>query len=151
MTTATENDMTATTTATEFKWLRAATGLLLVGGVAWLLKFATIAMSKDDEGILVGPLFFIGFFGMLLGAAGIFVWLTWRFHVVVRIVAGLVGALVFFESMEIVDSLAKSVAGDTGPAYLLDEWGILFTAILWLGVGLGAGARYRSMVARRTV
>jgi len=150
MTTTTENDPTTTTTTTELKWLRAATGLLLVGGVAWLLKFATIAATKGEDNILVSPLWIVGFFSMLLGAAGIGVWLTWRLHVVVRILAGFVGAVAFFMSMNVTDSLAKSVAGDSGPAYLTDEWGILFTAILWLIVGLGAAARYRSVVAGRT-
>ena len=87
---------------------------------------------------------------MLLGAAGIGVWLTSRWHIVIRIIGGLLGALIFFMSMNIVDTAAKSAVGDNGPAYVQEEWGILVAAIIWLCVGLGAGAVYRSSVGERT-
>jgi len=135
------------TETTEVKWLRVSTGLLLVGAVAWLLKFAAIVATEDIENPLTGPLWIIGFFTMLLGAAGIGVWLTWRWHVAIRVMGGLVGALVFFMSMNFIDTAAKSAVADNGPLYVQEEWGILVAAVVWLCVGLGADAVYRSSVA----
>ena len=135
------------TQTTEVKWLRISTGFLLVGAVAWLFKFAAIAATENIDNPLAGPLWIIGFFAMLLGAAGIGVWLTWRWHTAVRIIGGLLGAAIFFMSMNIIDTAAKSAVADNGPLYVQEEWGILVAAVVWLCVGLGADAVYRSSVA----
>lgn len=140
--------MTATRANT---WLRAATGLLLAGAGSWLAKFAVVFATESDDGALVSLLWAAGFFLMLFGAASLAVWLTARLHVVLRIIAALVGGLVFFLSMNVIDSVAKSILGDVGPTSIQEEWGILAAAILWLCIGLGAGALQRSDAVARAV
>ena len=54
-------------------------------------------------------------------------------------------------SMNIIDTVAKSAVAENGPVSVQEEWGILVAAIVWLCVGLGAGAVYRSSAARSTV
>jgi len=144
--------MTDTVTSTNTKtytWLRLATALLLVGALAWLAKFAAIAVTEWREGTLPSVLWVIGFSLMLAGSAALAVWLTARWHVVLRIVSALIGSIVFFVSMNVIDEWSKSVFGGAGPEYVQDEWGILLAAILWLCVGLGAGAFYRSTESAR--
>jgi uncharacterized membrane protein len=46
----------------------------------------------------------------------------------------------FFVSFVILDSLAKPTLGEVGPSYMIDEAGILVTALFWL---LVAGALVR--------
>lgn len=138
-----------TTTSTLF---RAATGLLLVGSLAWLMKVAVIGVAESDEGAFVSILWLVGFFGMLLGAALLAAWITRSRHLVLRVLAAFGGLVVFFVSMDMLDTLAKAVTDGAGPSYLEEEWGILLAALVWLGVALLAGARQRSLpvVARRS-
>lgn len=133
------------TTHAQLNWLRIATGLVLAGAVAWLVKLGIIVATETTDGNIGTAVFFLaGFFLLLLGAAALGVWLARRLHVVLRVVAGLIGALVFFMSMNWLDTGAKSLLGDIGPDYITDEWGILAAAITWLLVGLGAVQRSRA-------
>lgn len=126
-------------------WLRIATGLVLAGAVAWLAKLGVVVATETTSGNIGTAAFFLaGFFLLLLGAAALGVWLTRTLHVLVRLAAGLIGALVFFVSMNVIDSGAKSILGTVGPHYIRDEWGILAAAITWLLVGLAAVRRARA-------
>lgn len=132
----------------QVKWLRLATGLVLAGAVAWLLKLAVIVATETTTGNIGTSVFFLGgFFLLLLGAAALGVWLTRNLHVLVQVVAGLIGAVAFFISMNTIDSGAKSVLGGVGPEYVREEWGILAAAIVWLFVGLGSIRRSRVKTA----
>jgi hypothetical protein len=129
----------------QLNWLRLATGLVLAGAVAWLVKLGVIVATETTTGNIGTSVFFLaGFVLMLLGAAAMGVWLTRNIHVLVRVVAGAAGAAVFFISMNTIDSGAKSVLGDVGPHYVREEWGILAAAIIWLVVGLVAIQRSRA-------
>jgi hypothetical protein len=133
------------TTHAQLNWLRIATGLVLAGAVAWLVKFGIIVTMETTDGNIGTAVFFLtGFVLLLLGAAALGVWLARKLHVVLRVVAGLIGAAVFFMSMNWIDTGAKSVIGDLGPDYITDEWGILAAAITWLLVGLAAVQRSRA-------
>lgn len=124
--------------------MRVATTLLVGGALAWLLKLVVIAMAESTDGAIASILWVIGFFGMLAGAALLGAWLARGRHLVVRIGAALLGAVTFFVSMNALDSLMKSLTGSAGPGYLEEEWGIFAAAVVWLAVGLAAGARARS-------
>ncbi len=133
------------TTHAQLNWLRIATGLVLAGAVAWLVKLGVIVATETMDGNIGTTVFFLaGFFLLLLGAAALGVWLARKLHGVLRVVAGLIGAIVFFMSMNLIDTGAKSVLGDLGPDYITEEWGILAAAITWLLVGLGAVQRSRA-------
>lgn len=133
------------TTHAQLKSLRIATGLVLAGAVAWLAKLAVIVATETTDGNIGTTAFFLaGFFLLLLGAGALGVWLTRKLHVAVRIVAGVIGAAVFFVSMNLIDTGAKSILETVGPDYIREEWGILAAAIVWLLVGLGAVQRSRA-------
>jgi hypothetical protein len=51
-------------------------------------------------------------------------------------------------SMNLTDTASKSAVAENGPASVQEEWGILVAAIIWLCVGLAAGAVYRSSTTR---
>jgi hypothetical protein len=125
---------------------RISTRLLVAGSLAWLMKLAVIGMTESTDGTLVSVLWAAGFFAMLAGAALLAAWITRTRHLALRIVAALAGGVVFFMSMNVLDSLAKAVAGDAGPVYLEDEWGILLAALTWLAVALATTAHQRSSV-----
>jgi hypothetical protein len=127
--------------------LRVATTLLVVGALAWLLKLVAITMAESGDGATVSILWLLGFLGMLAGAALLGVWLVRRQNLALRVGAGLVGAVTFFMSMNIIDSLMKSLTDGAGPSHLEEEWGIFAAAALWLGVGLAARARLRDGAA----
>jgi hypothetical protein len=133
------------TTHAQLNWLRIATGLVLAGAVAWLVKLGVIVATETTDGNIGTTVFFLaGFFLLLLGAAALGVWLARKLHVALRVVAGVIGAIVFFTSMNLLDTGAKSILGDVGPNYITEEWGILAAAITWLLVGLGAVQRSRT-------
>ena len=139
------------TTHAQLNWLRIATGLVLAGAVAWLVKLGVIVATETTTGNIGTAVFFLtGFFLLLLGAGALGVWLARNLHVALRVVAGLVGATVFFMSMNWIDTGMKSVFGDAGPEYIHDEWGILAAAITWLLVGLGAVQLSRLSRTRRS-
>lgn len=129
--------------------IRLATGLLLAGAAAWLVKLAVIAATdgaKAGASDAAAAVFYLaGVALMALGAAALCVWLARNLHLAVRIVAGLLGPIGFFMLMNATDTAAKAVLDDDlGPAWAHDEWGILFTAIIWLTIGLLALQRVRA-------
>ena len=130
---------------TNIRWIKIGTAFVLAGAAAWFAKLSVI-IATDGRVNSTGAaavFFLLGAALLVLGAAALGLWLARGRPVVVRVAAALVGPVVFFLSMNIIDSGAKTVLGDLGPAYAEDEWGILFTAILWLAIGLAAVQRLR--------
>jgi thiol:disulfide interchange protein len=126
--------------------IRLATGLVLAGAAAWLAKLGVIVATdgaQTDTGA-AAALYLTGLVLLALGAAALGLWLARGRHFTVRIGAALLGPVAFFVSMNVLDSAAKATLDDRGPGYAHDEWGILFSAILWLGIGLAAVQRLRA-------
>jgi thiol:disulfide interchange protein len=126
--------------------IKLATGFLLAGAAAWLAKLGVIVATdgaQTDTGA-AAALYLAGLVLLALGAAALGLWLTRDRHVTIRIVAALLAPVAFFVSMNVLDSAAKAALDDLGPSYAHDEWGILFSVILWLGIGLAALQRLRA-------
>lgn len=111
--------------------------LAAAGGAAWLAKMTVILATDgrvDSEG--AAAVFFV--LGAVLLAAGASV-------VTLRLARGrgraavtvaiLASPLLFFASFMVLESIAKAVVGDAGPAWLSDEAGILLTGLVWLATG----------------
>lgn len=127
----------------QLRWIRIGTAFVLAGAATWFAKLGVI-IATDGRVVSTGAaavFYLLGFALLVLGSAALGVWLTRGLPAIVRGAAALVGAVVFFVSMNVVDSGAKAVLGDLGPSYAQDEWGILFSAILWLAVGLAVVRR----------
>lgn len=127
------------------RWILIGTALVLGGAAAWFAKLSVIVATDGRvESTGAAAVFFVlGAALLMLGAAALGLWLARERHIVVRVAAVLAGPVVFFVSMNFIDTGAKAVLGNLGPDYAKDEWGILLTAILWLAVGLAAIPRLR--------
>ena len=114
--------------------------ILAAGGLAWVAKIAVIAASDGAETgsaeTLAGVLYLSGVACMAIGLAGVGVALTTGRHVVLRILAGIGGFLSFFVAYVAIESVAKGLAGDAGPAWFGDEVGILATGAALAATGL---------------
>ena len=127
------------------KWPLYASGVLMAGGLSWIIKIAVI-VATNGRIITSGPaavLMTLGLILLPLGAAGVGAWLARRAHVALRVLAALaaVGAL-------IACTVALGIGGaalfrNRGPAYASQEAGILFAGLLWCGVGAAALTRLR--------
>ena len=114
--------------------------VLAAGGLAWLAKMAVIAASDGaDAGTssaAASVFYLLGVALMPAGLAGVAVALAAGRHLVLRVVAGIAGFLSFFVSYVVLEGIAQSLVGDTGPTWLGDEVGILVTGIVLAATGL---------------
>ena len=134
------------------KWPIVASGLLMAGGLSWLVKIGVI-VATDGRVITTGPaaaLMSAGLVLLPLGAAGVGAWLARRTHLVLRALAALaaVGALIAC-SVALGWGATTLVRGH-GPPYAVEEAGILAAGLLWSGVGAAALARFRRAGATET-
>ena len=108
------------------------------GGAAWLAKFGVIAATDgavDDEGA-AAAFYFLGLALMAAGAAT--VTLRAARGRLSAVAAAIAAPFAFFLSFMLLESIAKPIVGDAGPAWLSDEAGILATGAVWLAVGLAS-------------
>lgn len=126
--------------------------LAAAGGAAWLGKLAVITATDGattDTGA-AAVLYVLGVALMAIGSAAVGMRLTAGRHLALRILAVAASPALFFLSFMLLDSIAKTLVGDAGPAWLEDEAGIGLTAAVWLLVGLlmiGRTARTRANMA----
>lgn len=120
------------------RWITITAIAAAAGGIAWLSKLAVIAATDGrvtDTG--AAAVFFLLGAVLLAGGAGCVTLRLLRRQSRWTTVAALLSApIVFFASFALLDSVAKAVVGDAGPAWLEDEVGILATGAVWLAIGL---------------
>lgn len=119
--------------------------VLAAGGLAWLAKMAAIAATDGAEagtGSAAATVsYLLGVALMPTGLAGVAVALAAGRHLVLRVVAGIAGFLSFFVSYVALEGIAQAIVGDTRPAWLGDEVGILVTGVVLMTAGLLAAQR----------
>ena len=84
---------------------------------------------------------------MVVGLATLFVALTNGHHLVLRVLAGVLGVVAWGVVYTVLESLAQGIVGDSGPAWLAEEIGIVLTGTAFLTLGLLLG-RTRGQVQR---
>jgi hypothetical protein len=127
--------------------------VLAAGGLAWLAKMAVIGATDGAEagtGSAAATVFYLlGVALMPVGLAGVAAALAAGRHLVLRVVAGIAGFLSFFASYLVLEGIAQAIVGDTRPAWLGDEVGILVTGVVLMTAGLLAAQR--SQLRRHTM
>lgn len=125
---------------TSSKLFRLSAAALAAGGLCWVAKFVVIAAT---DGALSGLpdtvtalLYFAAVALMVSGLAGLGVALTSGRHLVLRIVGFAGGVVTWVLSYLVIEGIAQAVAGDTDPAWLGEEVGIVATGAVLMTVGV---------------
>jgi hypothetical protein len=132
------------------KWPILASGLLVAGGLSWLVKVGVI-VATDGRIITTGPaalLMSAGLVLLVLGAAGAGAWLARRAHVALRAVAALAAVGVLIACCVALGWGGSALFRGYGPAYVAEEAGLLAAALLWCGLGAAALVKARRVGAR---
>ena len=127
------------------KWPLVASGLLLAGGLSWVVKIAII-VATDGRIITTGPAALLMSAGLVLlplGAAGLGAWLARRTHLVLRALAAVAAVGVLVACSVALGTGATALVRGHGPAYATEEAGVLAAGLLWSGLGAAALARVR--------
>jgi hypothetical protein len=125
-------------------WVTAVAGLAAAGGAAWTAKFLVIvADGGGDAGGVTAVLYVAGIALMLVGSVFVAGLIAGGRGLFVLVPAMVLSPFLVFLSYAVLDGLAVAVVGDSGPAWLEDEAGILATGVLWLGLGLWGRRRSR--------
>jgi hypothetical protein len=129
-----------------WKWWTAIAGtILIVGGVAWLLKLWVI-VATDGRVVTTGAagaFFDLGFYSLIVGSTGLGVRLTRNQEPTLRGVAAVGSMAAFFLAFSLFSAVGYAalavggaVIGVSLPGYLLEEAGIFISAVVWLAIGL---------------
>jgi hypothetical protein len=129
-----------------WKWWTAIAGtILVVGGVAWILKLWVI-VATDGRVVATGAagaFFDLGFYSLLVGSTGLGVRLTMNQEPAMRGVAAVGSPVMFILSFALFSSIGYAIlavggtfAGISPPSYLLEEAGIFISAMVWLVIGV---------------
>ena len=129
-----------------WKWWTAIAGtILVVGGVAWILKLWVI-VATDGRVVATGAagaFFDLGFYSLLVGSTGLGVRLTMNQEPAMRGVAAVGSAVVFILSFALFSGIGYAIlvvggafAGISPSSYLLEEVGIFISAVVWLIIGV---------------
>lgn len=114
--------------------------VLAAGGFSWTTKIAVIAATDGaNEGIpdtMTGVLWTAGALLMSVGTAAVLVAALHRRHVILRILGGLVGPVLWAVTYFAIEAVAQGVVGNAGPSWLNNEIGILCTGLALMGSGL---------------
>jgi len=119
---------------------RLAAAVLAAGGFCWVVKFVVIAATDgalSGTADLVTSVLYLSAVGLMaLGLAALGTALLTGRHVALR-VAGAVGGLVtWWLSYLLIEGAAQAVVGDTDPAWLGEEIGIVSTGAVLMTLGL---------------
>lgn len=123
---------------TRERWIAIGGIASALGGLSWLAKIAVIVATDgrvDSDGA-AAVFFILGAALMAIGATAIGVLLAERWSNVVLAATVALSPIVFVISFVVLDSIAKPLVGDRGPAYFDDEAGILVTGLVWLAIGI---------------
>ena len=126
-------------------WTHAAAWILLVGAVAWIAKIAVI-WSNDGRDLDKGAaawLMRLGIVGLLLGSTAIGLWTARSAGAITRAVAVVLSPVVLAASTFAIGSVATTLLGGRGPAWLPEEIGIVAAGLVWLAVALWLLSRVR--------
>ena len=129
-----------------WKWWTAIAGtILVVGGVAWILKLWVI-VATDGRVVATGAagaFFDLVFYSLLVGSTGLGVRLTMNQEPAMRGVAAVGSPVVFILSFALFSGIGYAIlavggafAGISSPSYLLEEAGIFTSAVVWLIIGV---------------
>lgn len=125
---------------TSSKLYRLSAAVLAAGGFCWVVKFVVIAAS---DGAVSGMpntataiLYISAVAFMALGMAGLGVALLSGRHVMLRILGAVAGLFAWVVSYMVIEGIAMAIVGDTDPAWLGDEIGIVATGAVLMTVGL---------------
>lgn len=125
-------------------WIPISGTFLVVGGVAWILKLWVI-VATDGRVVATGAsgaFFDLGFYLLLAGSTGLGVRLAINKEPGLRVGAAAGSLLAFFFSFAIFSGVGYAIlavgglmVGISPPSYLLEEMGILLSAVVWLLIG----------------
>jgi hypothetical protein len=129
-----------------WKWWTAIAGtILIVGGVAWILKLWVI-VATDGRVVATGAagaFFDLGFYSLLVGSTGIGVRLMMNQEPSMRVVLAVAFPVAFFLSFALFSGIGYAIltvggalAGVSLPSYLLEEAGIFISAVVWPIIGV---------------
>ena len=108
----------------------------IAGGALWVVKFAVISARDGSFEPLEGVVYAAGLAGILVGALGLAALVTGRASGWHRLVVfPLAFALPILLSAIVSDALIKPAIGTTNQG-LDEESGILFSALLWIAIGI---------------
>jgi hypothetical protein len=142
---------------TSSKLFRLSAAVLAAGGLCWVVKFVVIAAT---DGAVSGMpdtaasiLYISAVFLMAFGMASLAVAVLSGRHVAVRVLGAGGGLVAWWLSYMVIEGIAKAIVGDTDPAWLGEEIGIVATGAVLMTVGLllarPSDARIHAEVARR--
>ena len=125
---------------TSSRLFRPSAALLATGGLLWTIKFVVIAATDGATGgtpeLVAGVLYVSAVTLMALGTGGLAVALLVGRHPLVRAAAGVVGVMVWWFAYLAIEAVAQAITGDTDPAWVGEEVGVLTTGAVLLTVGL---------------
>ena len=127
------------------RWLIATAGLaLVVGAMAWLIKMGVIIATdgRVTHTGAAGSSFTIGLWLLSVGAAGLGLRLTMSVDLVSRVIITVLFPFVFILSFFVflvigyaIVAVARVIVGDALPRYMLEEAGVLISAVVWMVIG----------------
>jgi hypothetical protein len=125
---------------TSSKSFRTSAALLAAGGLCWVVKFVVIA---GTDGALTGApdtvagVFYLAGVGLMaLGLAGLGFSLFSSRHLVLRVLAAGAGLVTWWVTYMLIETVARSIVGDTDPVWLGEEVGIVSTGAVLMTLGL---------------
>ncbi len=125
---------------TSSKLFRPSAIALAIGGACWVLKFVVIAAT---DGALSGlpatatSILYIGAVSLMAsGMAGLSVAVLAGRHVAIRVVGAVGGLVAWVLTYMVVEGVAQALTGDTDPAWLGEEIGIVATGAVLMTLGL---------------
>lgn len=127
------------------RWIGIGAWLAVAGGIAWLAKLAVIVATDgrtDDEGA-AAVFYLTGFVLLALGSTAVGALVAGDRSRAVLIAGVVPSPLLFIASFALLQAVGQAIVGDRGPAFVLDEIGILLTALCWLAIGLAVTNRGR--------
>ncbi len=125
---------------TSTKLFRVSAGVLAAGGFCWVLKFVVIAATdgatSGTADSLTAILYLAAVALMAFGLAGLGVAVLAGRHPVLRALGGVAGLVLWAVSYQVIEGIAKAVVGETDPAWVGEEVGIVLTGAVLMTVGL---------------
>lgn len=125
---------------TSTKSFRVSAGVLAAGGLCWVAKFVVIAAT---DGALSGLpdtitsiLYIAAVTMMALGLSAVVVTGLAGRHPALRVLGGIGGLALWAVTYMVLEGIAQGIVGDTDPAWVGEEVGIVLTGAVLMTVGL---------------
>lgn len=125
---------------TSSKLFRLSAAALAAGGFCWVVKFVVIAATDGAVSgmpdTVTSVLYISAVALMAIGLASLGVALLSGRHIALRVVGAFGGLVAWWLSYMVIEGIAKGIVGDTDPAWLGEEIGIVATGAILMTVGL---------------